>query len=137
MAFALDASTTLPWCFRDEATSATDELLSRAVGQERIYVPANWPMEVLQGLTRAMRAGRIPDPDAIEFLRMMPSFNILLDRRPIALQWSGALSLIQKHRLSAYDAGYLALAIELQVPLATLDDRLRQAAFAEGVPLAI
>lgn len=45
------------------------------------------------------------------------------------------LALGQKHGLSVYDAAYLELARRYQLPLGTLDDDLRKAAQAEGVPL--
>jgi len=37
--------------------------------------------------------------------------------------------------LSSYDAAYLELALRLSLPLASLDQRLRGAATAAGVPL--
>jgi predicted nucleic acid-binding protein len=43
------------------------------------------------------------------------------------------LNLGLAHRLSAYDASYLELAIRRGLPLATLDQRLRDAAVAAGV----
>lgn len=43
------------------------------------------------------------------------------------------LHLARKHRLTAYDAAYLELALRAAAPLATLDDRLARAARAEGV----
>jgi predicted nucleic acid-binding protein len=45
------------------------------------------------------------------------------------------LPLARRHDLTAYDAAYLELAIRERLPLATLDDDLRQAALAPGVPL--
>ena len=45
--------------------------------------------------------------------------------------------LIRLYQLSGYDAAYLALAVRLKVPLATLDEKLRTAATLEHVPLAI
>lgn len=45
------------------------------------------------------------------------------------------LTLAEHHGLTAYDAAYLALALEQQSPLATLDRRLAEAAAREGVPL--
>ena len=45
------------------------------------------------------------------------------------------LTLAERHRLTAYDAAYLALALEQQLPLATLDRELAEAATREGVPL--
>lgn len=43
------------------------------------------------------------------------------------------LSLARNHRLTAYDAAYLELAIRTSSTLATLDNRLASAARAEGV----
>jgi predicted nucleic acid-binding protein len=45
------------------------------------------------------------------------------------------LSLARLHSLSAYDAAYLELALRRNLPLASLDDRLKEAAKAVGVPL--
>jgi predicted nucleic acid-binding protein len=41
--------------------------------------------------------------------------------------------LARRHKLSAYDASYLELAIRLGVPLATLDVDLQKAAKKAGV----
>ena len=43
------------------------------------------------------------------------------------------MALARAHRLSAYDASYLALAIREGCALASLDRRLNEAAAAEGV----
>jgi predicted nucleic acid-binding protein len=43
------------------------------------------------------------------------------------------LSLARAHRLSAYDATYLELALRRGLPLATLDGKLKAAASAVGV----
>jgi predicted nucleic acid-binding protein len=135
VAFVLDASAALPWCFRDEATPQTDRLLALAESGERIYVPAHWPIEILNGLTRAARRGRIDDPSVERFLKLIPTFDIVVDARPVADQWAGARLYIQAHRLSAYDAAYLAIAKKLNVRLATFDNQLQLAAAAEGVQL--
>jgi len=44
-------------------------------------------------------------------------------------------SLAQKHSLTNYDAAYLALALRLNLPLATTDADLRKAAAAAGVAM--
>jgi predicted nucleic acid-binding protein len=137
MAFVLDASAALPWCFRDEATAQTDLFLARAIRGERIYVPAHWAVEILNGLTRAMRRGRVHPAEVDFFLGWLPDFDIVVDLQPIEPQWAEALPLIRRHRLSAYDAAYLSLAKRLSVPLATFDDQLRAAALAEGIPLEV
>lgn len=45
------------------------------------------------------------------------------------------LALARAHRLTAYDAAYMELAIRRALPLATLDEDLRRADAAAGVPL--
>jgi predicted nucleic acid-binding protein len=137
VAFVLDASAALPWCFRDEATTQSNHLLEQAVTGERVYVPAQWPMEVLNGLTRASRRGRLDDPSVVMFLVTLRALAIVVEELSISEQWSEALPLIKQYRLSAYDAAYLALAKRLNIALATFDTQLRLAAYAEGVLLSI
>ena len=43
--------------------------------------------------------------------------------------------LCRKHGLTAYDAAYLEIAMRSGDALATVDDDLRRAALAEGVPV--
>jgi predicted nucleic acid-binding protein len=133
----LDASAALPWCFRDEASPETDLLFQMASDGALFHVPAHWPTEMLGGLTRAARRGRLDPAQIDRFLQQLPGFNILVDLQPIASLWSETLPLVRLHRLSAYDAAYLGLAIRLQLPLATLDDRLIEASRIEGVSLPL
>ena len=46
------------------------------------------------------------------------------------------LSMARQHHLSAYDASYLELAVRQGLPLATLDNDLRNAAVAVGIKIA-
>jgi predicted nucleic acid-binding protein len=45
------------------------------------------------------------------------------------------MDLSRRHKLSVYDAAYLALAMRESLPLATLDNALKSAALAVDVPL--
>jgi predicted nucleic acid-binding protein len=47
------------------------------------------------------------------------------------------LKLARREGLAAYDAAYLELALRLKLPLATLDNRLAEAAIRCGVSLII
>jgi predicted nucleic acid-binding protein len=137
MAFVQDASSALLWCFQDEATPATEHLLASAASGVRIYVPSNWPLELLNVLTRAKRRGRVDDQTIHVFLKELGGFNVVLDTRPMNELWAEALPLIRTYQLSAYDAAYLALAKRLSVPLAMFDSRLRDSAILERVALQI
>jgi predicted nucleic acid-binding protein len=50
-------------------------------------------------------------------------------------QWPAILALAEKHRLTAYDAAYLELALRTGLQLATLDGDLRKAAREEGAAM--
>jgi predicted nucleic acid-binding protein len=47
--------------------------------------------------------------------------------------WTRTWKLSKKHDLTPYDAAYLELALRLDLPLATLDVKLAEAAAKEGL----
>ena len=63
-AFVIDASATLPWCFADEATEATNAVLTHLRTGDEAIVPAHWPLEVANALLIAVRRKRISPEDA-------------------------------------------------------------------------
>jgi predicted nucleic acid-binding protein len=62
---------------------------------------------------------------------------IAVDTRTPALAFDPILALARSHKLTAYDAAYLELAMRLGVPIAARDAALEKAAQAVGVPLFI
>lgn len=73
VAFVIDASATLPWCFSDEATPATNALLVRLRTGDEAVVPAHWITEVGNALLVAVRRKRISAQDAHQFLADLES----------------------------------------------------------------
>lgn len=134
MAFIIDASATLPWCFEDEATAGTDGLLFELRAGETAVVPAHWPLEVLNSLLVAVRRGRIPRDKAERFWGNLSALTIRVEATDLAACFP-IHRLAEQYRLTAYDAAYLELALRVGVPLATLDGDLRRAATAAGAPL--
>lgn len=135
MAFVLDASMTMAWCFRDERTKESEAVGIALSRRERAVVPAVWSVEVCNATLRGLRRNRVTAAEVFSFFRA-------LDRFPIAqsapLERAELLHLLDRartHELSAYDSSYLDLALHMGLPLATLDARLRQAAGQAGVPL--
>lgn len=108
-----------------------------AAAGERIQVPAHWATEVLNGVTRAARRGRLDDRAVSLFLDLLPVFNLVVDQRSLPEQWRDARPLVMRYRLSAYDAAYRARAKLEGASLATLEAQLRRAAVAEGVLLEV
>jgi len=134
-AFVIDASVTLPWCFADEATKATNELLIRLRTGDEANVPSHWPAEVANALLVAVRRMRIPPFDALKFLADLEVLPIRIHTTTINLVREGIFRVAEQYGLTIYDAAYLGLAMRRNLPLATLDHDLRKAARAAGVSL--
>ena len=76
---------------------------------------------------------RISADDSSEFLSLLSGLDIEEDTESSVRAFNELLPLCRDHGLTSYDAAYLDLALRKQVPLASLDDQLRQAAIALGL----
>ena len=132
----IDSSITMAWCFEDEKTAYTEDVLDAVSAGTVAVVPALWTYEVLNVLTIAQRRKRMTQAQALHFLRELQSFSIRIDEKQIGHSALEVMSLAGQHHLTAYDAAYLELALREGVPLATLDQNLKTAAKAAGVPTA-
>ncbi len=126
----LDASVSAAWLLPEEATAFTEALLSATAAVE-VWMPALWMLEICNLLINAQRRQRISPPKCIELLAAAQALRLRVDREPVALATLDALA--ERHRLSAYDAACLELALRLKLPLATLDAALLAAMTQAGV----
>src|SRR5579863_471727 len=108
-AFVIDASATLPWCFADEATNATNAVLARLRTGDEAIVPAHWPVEVANALLIAVRCKRISPEDAYQFLVDLEFLPIHIDTSIKNLVRAGIFPLAEQYGLTVYDAAYLEL----------------------------
>lgn len=132
--FVIDTSITMTWCFEDEATAASDAVLDQLV-QERAVVPAIWSLEVTNVLLVAERRRRLSEAQVSRFTELLSQLPIDTDDAPT--DTTAVLALGRRHRLSSYDASYLALAERRGIALATLDGQLTMAARDAGVGLVV
>ena len=135
ISFVIDASATLPWCFDDEATAYTEGLLDQCAAGEEVAVASIWPLEVTNVLVHAERQGRITAERVEQFLEQLLRLRIHVEPCTTQQAVQEVRRLAQTYGLTAYNAAYLALAIWLNLPLATLGTDLQKAARAAGVPL--
>jgi predicted nucleic acid-binding protein len=133
-AFVLDGSVALAWCFADESDAYADEVARKFPDIEAV-VPAIWHLEVANALLMGERRNRSDQADTAQWTAYLSSLPITVDEQTGARVFTDILSLARTHKLSAYDAAYLELAVRRGLPIATLDTRLRVAATAAGVPL--
>lgn len=130
MPFVLDASVVITWAMRDEDHPVADIAFER-IQTDSAIVPAIWWYEVRNSLLVNERRNRIAPEDVAQFLSDLSAFDI--EVRP-AERSQQTLELARQHRLSIYDAAYLALALERQIPIATLDEALQRAAESTQLP---
>jgi predicted nucleic acid-binding protein len=132
--FVLDGSTALAWYFKDEASAYADAVAASFPGAQAI-VPSLWHLEIANAVLMGERRRRSTEAQAIKWLASLSSLPITVDDETVARAWSDTPHLARTHSLSAYDAAYLELALRRGLPIATLDQRLKDAAIAAGVPI--
>jgi predicted nucleic acid-binding protein len=127
--YVLDNAVTMAWCFSEEATPYTENLLDRLSNlMDRAVVPALWLYEVTNVSMLAVRKGRIPKAKALTFLKNLTDLPIEVEPpRSKGEVFLVLAEVIEQHRLTAYDAAYLELALRRNLPLATLDTALLEA----------
>ncbi len=130
----LDCSIVMAWYFVDESDPYADSI-ARQLSDQKAFVPLNWPLEVTNTLIVGERRKRSTQAQAANLLRNLASMPITIDAETNLHAWGTTLSLAREQNLTAYDAAYLELAMRRALPLATLDEKLKTAAQAVGVPL--
>ena len=100
----IDASVTLSWCFPDEQTASSMEVLDQLQSGGRPIIPAFWAVEVLNSLLVGERKGRITPGQTAKFLDAPKILNPALDYATLE-QVAGPVQIIcRDHRLTPYDA---------------------------------
>ncbi|MBT9333186.1 type II toxin-antitoxin system VapC family toxin [Paracidobacterium acidisoli] len=134
MSFVLDSSTALSWCFKDEQSPESLEVLKLA-RRRAIFVPSLWHVEMANILGSSFRKQRLNEIDLKIALRMFAVLELHTDTVYPHISSSVLMPLMQAYSLTAYDAVYLELALRLNLPLATLDANLAAASRQAGITL--
>jgi len=135
VSFVLDNSVTMRWFFGDgkpaELTFAAKVL--DALRTDTAIVPVTWALEVANVIARAEAKALVTEARSGEFLELLEGVCIEVDTATFTQARTGTLQLARRHKLSAYDASYLEVALRRGLPLATLDEDLQRAAKKAGV----
>ncbi len=130
--FVLDCSVSISWIFSDEHSNYAEAVL-RLLENRQAIVPSIWFLEMANVLLVGERRGRITQAQTAQALLLLDALDILVDHNTENQAFSATLTLGREQGLAAYDAAYLELAMRLQLPLATLDERLAAAANRCGI----
>jgi len=133
VAFVLDCSVTMSWCFEGEDDAHAEWLLESLDTVDSIVVPGIWHLEVVNVLVLGERRKRLSQNESTQFVALLGRFPIEVDTKSQADAMSEVLSIARSSGTSAYDASYLELALRRNLPLATLDIALRKAAIKLGI----
>lgn len=136
MQFVLDCSVAISWCLVDENNSTANAILAMMPDAEA-FVPGIWSLEIANVLLVAERRNRMTQEQSSEAITLLQSLLIQVDTATDANALGATLTLGRQEGLAAYDAAYLELALRLGLPLATVDQRLAEAATRCGVDLVI
>lgn len=129
--FVIDGSILAGVALADERPSRAVAAVERLRG-ERGLAPSLLFFEIRNVLLVNERRHRLTPAQSEEFLRIMARLPITID---FDCDERRLMPLARKHRLTAYDAAYLELALREGVALATLDAELERAARAESVAI--
>jgi predicted nucleic acid-binding protein len=131
MRLVLDASTALAAVLPDEDSTFARAAAAAAL-RDGLVVPTLWLYEIQNGLATALRRQRIDSTSAHAALEALQGLAPDIE----APQGLGReLRLAQSHALTAYDAAYLAVALNTGAILASNDSALRHAAERAGIRL--
>ena len=129
-AFVLDNSVLCGWFLANQSNPYSD-----AVAQQLQTLDAHAPwllqLEWTNVLRTACRRGTLPIATAHTIVDRIGQLPIRIDPTPPTP--AHLLSLALRFGLTSYDAAYLELALRVQLPIATLDQELAEAAWAAGV----
>jgi predicted nucleic acid-binding protein len=134
-AFVLDSSIALGWML-DRPIPARSALARKLItGGDLPVVPLLWRHEVANAVVISERRGRLTTAQVRTLMADLEEFSGVVEVDPVYVQISSLIETAQRANLTAYDATYLELAIRRGLPLATLDDKLRDAARQAGLEL--
>ena len=129
----LDASTALGWMVDAPAPLVSLRALHLLQSGTIGVVPELWYNEVSNALIMAERRGRATTQLVSAHLDDIERLAAFLEASPTTP--SALIAAARQSRLTANDAAYFELALRRNLPLATLDGKLRAAAEKAGIEL--
>lgn len=133
MPLIVDASVVVAWFARNQASNYTDRI-RRQVRNQRLHVPAVWPLEFANALWQLQRRKLLSAVQVDTIMDLAEPLDIVVHGETVAPRRLVAVA--RTHNLTAYDASYLDLAMTLRYPVACRDGPLKGALRAAGVGLA-
>lgn len=129
----VDASVAASWFLTDELSPYAESVLNAMQRGEPVIVPSLWLLEITNVLFNAERRKRIDKAHRDAALEQLERLPVTIVSGPTLVDLGTLRRFAEKHQLTAYDAEYLRVAVDLKLPLATQDTNLVAAAKREKV----
>lgn len=130
MSLVLDASVAVAWAFSSDVFDLALPALTYIQSGHAI-APTLWQFEVASALRKAGKDGRLSRQQSASFLSDLHTLDIRVS--PVLPRIARLMEVAEEFNISTYDAAYLELALQLSLPLATLDANLASAARKAGI----
>lgn len=129
-ALVIDASAGVALCLREMSAVAVDAILRDAHRTGgRLLVPSVFWLEIVNVLLMRYHLTAAEATEAIADLERVGAETVEVSRSMLLL----TLDIVERHRLAAYDAAYVALARALDARLVTLDRAQARAAGSRAI----
>jgi predicted nucleic acid-binding protein len=132
--FVVDASVTLEWFLPAQSSILADRAWE-TVRKSLLIVPPLWLWETHSVLLRLHRQRRISNEDVLEARVNLSLLNKRVVEPPDQHAIDATWEIAGRQMLTFYDAAYLELCVRLELPLASTDTGLRNAAKNVGIRL--
>lgn len=130
----VDAARAASWLLPDESSREGEKILAAyEAGQLQFHMPRLWNYELMNVLLMARRRKRLDDDGFAEARDIFGAIQCEFHEQADAVCRRRIFQFAERHQLTAYDAAYLELADRLQIPLYTLDEKLKKAAGNENI----
>lgn len=133
--FVADASVAIAWIHPAQATSETEAMLDGLAAGDSLVVPALWALEVANAITVLRRRRKLSPEEARMAIAIVRELPASFDHDGASVAFTRLVELAWEHDLTIYDAAYIELAIRRQLPLASNDAAMKQAALRAGLTL--
>src|SRR5438067_357039 len=133
--YVVDATIVMHYLITDSYTINARAFFRGMTTQDRLIVPEFCLMECTNVLWKQVRFHGL-SPSAAELL-LQDLYRLPLKRTAMKRALRMALRIGLKHSLAIYDSAYIALSVQSQAPLLTVDQPQQRAATAEGITLKL
>ena len=134
MAIVVDASVAMGWIVPSQATLLAESALT-AVTEDTGWVPAYFGIEMARGLRTRERRSLLTSERVDAALHTLRALPLRQDGAAALDLVETIVALARAQSVRTADAGYLELALRMNLPLATQDAALIRAAMRTGATL--